>query len=129
MGVPKETLDRGLYWRNQAFITEFYHPLSRKQRLRQNPNERVYTFWDYMRNAYGRNAGLRLDHFLLNPKVADRLINAFKQFSYAFTFYLLSSQFSQASENPIFFLEINTPSFKLPIKNYFRNFDKKQQTN
>jgi bifunctional non-homologous end joining protein LigD len=40
------------------------------------PNERVYTFWDYMRNAYGRNAGLRLDHFLLNPKVADRLINA-----------------------------------------------------
>jgi exonuclease III len=76
MGVPKETLDRGLYWRNQAFITEFYHPLSRKQRLRQNPNERVYTFWDYMRNAYGRNAGLRLDHFLLNPKVADGLVNA-----------------------------------------------------
>jgi bifunctional non-homologous end joining protein LigD len=40
------------------------------------PNERVYTFWDYMRDAYGRNAGLRLDHFLLNKKVADRLASA-----------------------------------------------------
>lgn len=40
------------------------------------PNERIYTFWDYLRNAYGRNAGLRLDHFLLNKKVADRLISA-----------------------------------------------------
>jgi exodeoxyribonuclease-3 len=27
------------------------------------PDERVYTFWDYLRNAYGRDAGLRLDHF------------------------------------------------------------------
>lgn len=37
------------------------------------PDERIYTFWDYLRDAYGRNAGLRLDHFLLNPKVAGRL--------------------------------------------------------
>ncbi|EDM35938.1 exodeoxyribonuclease III (exonuclease III) [Pedobacter sp. BAL39] len=37
------------------------------------PGERIYTFWDYMRNAYGRNAGLRLDHFLLNPVLAGRL--------------------------------------------------------
>jgi exodeoxyribonuclease III len=37
------------------------------------PKERVYTFWDYMRNAYGRDAGLRLDHFLLNKKIAERL--------------------------------------------------------
>lgn len=37
------------------------------------PNERIYTFWDYLRDAYGRNAGLRLDHFLLNKKVAGRL--------------------------------------------------------
>jgi bifunctional non-homologous end joining protein LigD len=40
------------------------------------PNDRVYTFWDYMRDAYGRNAGLRLDHFLLNKKVAKRLADA-----------------------------------------------------
>jgi exodeoxyribonuclease III len=40
------------------------------------PNERIYTFWDYLRDAYGRNAGLRLDHFLLNKKVAKRLAKA-----------------------------------------------------
>jgi len=38
-----------------------------------HPNERVYTFWDYWRNAWGRNAGLRIDHFLLSPAVAKRL--------------------------------------------------------
>ncbi|WP_295771779.1 exodeoxyribonuclease III [uncultured Mucilaginibacter sp.] len=37
------------------------------------PEETIYTFWDYFRNAYGRNAGLRIDHFLLNPKVSDKL--------------------------------------------------------
>jgi bifunctional non-homologous end joining protein LigD len=37
------------------------------------PNARIYTFWDYLRNAYGRDAGLRLDHFLLNPFLAERL--------------------------------------------------------
>lgn len=40
------------------------------------PDERIYTFWDYLRDAYGRNAGLRLDHFLLNKNVAERLTNA-----------------------------------------------------
>ncbi|MEO5995463.1 MAG: exodeoxyribonuclease III [Chitinophagaceae bacterium] len=38
-----------------------------------HPNEKIYTFWDYFRNAYGRDAGLRIDHFLLSPKVASRL--------------------------------------------------------
>ncbi|QKJ30869.1 exodeoxyribonuclease III [Mucilaginibacter mali] len=37
------------------------------------PNERIYTFWDYFRNAYARNAGLRIDHFLLNPAIAVKL--------------------------------------------------------
>jgi exodeoxyribonuclease-3 len=41
-----------------------------------NPEERIYTFWHYFRNAYGRNAGLRLDHFLLSPAVAERLNDA-----------------------------------------------------
>jgi exodeoxyribonuclease-3 len=40
------------------------------------PDETIYTFWDYFRNAYGRNAGLRIDHFLLSPKVAKRLTAA-----------------------------------------------------
>lgn len=37
------------------------------------PEEKVYTFWDYFRNAFGRNAGLRIDHFLLSPPLADKL--------------------------------------------------------
>lgn len=37
------------------------------------PEERIYTFWDYFRNAWGRNAGLRIDHFLLSPTIAKRL--------------------------------------------------------
>ncbi len=37
------------------------------------PKERIYTFWDYFRNAYGRDAGLRLDHFLLNKPLGKRL--------------------------------------------------------
>lgn len=37
------------------------------------PEERIYTFWDYFRKAYERNAGLRLDHFLLSPQIAGRL--------------------------------------------------------
>ena len=37
------------------------------------PNETIYTFWDYFRNAFGRNAGLRIDHFLLTPHLAKRL--------------------------------------------------------
>jgi exodeoxyribonuclease-3 len=40
------------------------------------PDEVIYTFWDYFRNAYGRNAGLRIDHFLLSPKVSRRLVAA-----------------------------------------------------
>ncbi|HEY0898002.1 MAG TPA: exodeoxyribonuclease III [Sphingobacteriaceae bacterium] len=37
------------------------------------PDEVIYTFWDYFRNAYGRNAGLRIDHFLLSPQLESRL--------------------------------------------------------
>ena len=41
-----------------------------------HPDERVYTFWDYLRNAWGRNAGLRLDHLLLSPAIAGQLTAA-----------------------------------------------------
>jgi exodeoxyribonuclease-3 len=40
------------------------------------PDETIYTFWDYFRNAYGRDAGLRIDHFLLSPKLVKRLAAA-----------------------------------------------------
>ena len=40
------------------------------------PDEVVYTFFDYFRNAYARNAGMRIDHFLLSPQFDNRLIAA-----------------------------------------------------
>jgi exodeoxyribonuclease-3 len=43
---------------------------------KQFPDEKIYTFWDYFRNAYGRDAGLRIDHFLLSPKLVNRLAAA-----------------------------------------------------
>jgi exodeoxyribonuclease-3 len=41
-----------------------------------HPDEPIYTFWDYFRNAWGRNAGLRIDHLLLSPAAAPRLQEA-----------------------------------------------------
>ncbi len=39
------------------------------------PDERIYTFWDYKRKRWERDAGLRLDHLLLSRNVADRLVD------------------------------------------------------
>jgi len=41
-----------------------------------HPGERIYTFWDYFRNAWARNAGLRIDHLLLSPSIVGRLVSA-----------------------------------------------------
>ena len=41
-----------------------------------HPDAHIYTFWDYFRNAFGRDAGLRIDHLLLNPALAGRLVDA-----------------------------------------------------
>jgi exodeoxyribonuclease III len=41
-----------------------------------HPEQKIYTFWDYFRNAYERDAGLRIDHLLLNPVAAARLADA-----------------------------------------------------
>jgi exodeoxyribonuclease-3 len=38
-----------------------------------HPDQRIFTFWDYFRNAYGRDAGLRIDHLLLSPSLAGAL--------------------------------------------------------
>lgn len=40
------------------------------------PNDIIYTFWDYFRNNFERNAGLRIDHFLLSPELKDKLVAA-----------------------------------------------------
>jgi exodeoxyribonuclease III len=40
------------------------------------PEKPMYTFWDYKRNRWARDAGLRLDHLLLSPIIAPRLVKA-----------------------------------------------------
>lgn len=45
--------------------------------LRQtHPGERIYTFWDYFRQHWQRDAGLRIDHLLLNRELQPRLVDA-----------------------------------------------------
>ena len=42
----------------------------------RHPDARVYTFWDYLRNRWPRDAGLRIDHLLLSAPLAERLVEA-----------------------------------------------------
>ncbi len=68
-------------WRDDALfrseVKAAFHALTEQgwtDALRTlHPDARIYTFWDYFRNAWGRDAGLRIDHFLLSPTVAGRL--------------------------------------------------------
>lgn len=41
-----------------------------------HPGERIYTFWNYWRGSFERDAGLRIDHLLLSPRLARRLVAA-----------------------------------------------------
>jgi exodeoxyribonuclease III len=41
-----------------------------------HPGEAIYTYWDYFRNAFARNAGIRMDHLLLSPTLEPRLKSA-----------------------------------------------------
>jgi exodeoxyribonuclease-3 len=42
----------------------------------RHEGERIYTFWDYFREHWKRNAGLRIDHLLLSPLLAPALVDA-----------------------------------------------------
>jgi exodeoxyribonuclease-3 len=42
----------------------------------RHPAERLYTFWDYTRNRWPRDAGLRIDHRLVSPSLKRRLVEA-----------------------------------------------------
>lgn len=47
-------------------LTDAFHAL--------HPNQKhAYTYWDYQQNAWQRDWGLRIDHFLLSPEAVDRL--------------------------------------------------------
>ena len=40
------------------------------------PDGPAYTFWDYQAGAWDRDLGLRIDHALLSPDLAERLVSA-----------------------------------------------------
>jgi exodeoxyribonuclease III len=42
----------------------------------RHPDAAIYTFWDYMRNRWPRDTGLRIDHLLLSAEAAQRLLDA-----------------------------------------------------
>ena len=35
-----------------------------------------YSYWDYQAGAWQRDNGIRIDHLMLSPEAADKLINA-----------------------------------------------------
>jgi exodeoxyribonuclease III len=71
---PEKYLDNALFRKE---VRAAYHRLLGQgwtDALRHlYPDKSIYTFWDYLRHAWERDAGLRLDHFLLNDQLASRL--------------------------------------------------------
>ena len=68
-------------WENDALfrieVRKVYQDLMKKGWLDSirtlYPEEKIYTFWDYLYKAYQRNAGIRLDHILLSPYLSSAL--------------------------------------------------------
>lgn len=73
--APEKWLDNALF---RPEVREAYRALAAQgwtDAVRAlHPGERVYTFWKYFRNAFARDAGLRIDHFLLSPSLAQGLV-------------------------------------------------------
>ena len=80
--------DRDIYPKNSYANNALLQPESRAvfQRILDqgwvdairtlHPDAPMYTFWDYLRNRWQRDAGLRIDHLLLSPRAAKRIVDA-----------------------------------------------------
>jgi exodeoxyribonuclease-3 len=75
--APERWIDDALF---RPEVRDAFHRLTAQgwtDALRTtHPGEKIYTFWKYFRNAFARNAGIRIDHVLLGPSVAPRLVAA-----------------------------------------------------
>ena len=59
----------------EAFRRLLYQGWTDALRAR-HPSDQLWTFWDYQAGAWQRDAGFRIDHLLLSPQAADRLVDA-----------------------------------------------------
>ncbi|MBO9132400.1 exodeoxyribonuclease III [Rhizobium sp. B230/85] len=74
---PKRWIDDALFHPNVRYAFRELLDQGWTDGIRQmHPDQRIYTFWKYLRNAYARDAGLRIDHFLLSPSLVERLCDA-----------------------------------------------------
>jgi exodeoxyribonuclease-3 len=75
--APERWLDDALF---RPEVRRAYHELLSQgwtDAVRHfHPDERIYTFWDYLRHRWERNAGLRIDHLLVSPSLKKRLAAA-----------------------------------------------------
>ena len=60
----------------EGFRKLLYQGWTDALRIRHPEPEKIWTFWDYQMNAWPRDAGFRIDHLLLSPLAADRLVDA-----------------------------------------------------
>ena len=79
-----------------------------------HPAERVYTFWDYLRSASSRDAGLRLDHFLLSPPIAKRLVAAGVDRHVR--------GWEKSSDHAPVWIELSAPTVRAPLKRRKHSF-------
>jgi exodeoxyribonuclease-3 len=74
---PERWVDDALFFpESRAFYQQLLAQGWTDALRKLHPDKAIYTFWDYFRNAYARNAGIRIDHFLLNAPAAGILVAA-----------------------------------------------------
>tara|TARA_B100000242_G_scaffold147187_1_gene104923 strand:- start:2205 stop:2972 length:768 start_codon:yes stop_codon:yes gene_type:complete len=71
---PKAWQDDALFKPESRAIFRKYLNLGLTDAYRAlHPGAQAFTFWDYQAGAWPQNKGIRIDHFLLSPRLADRL--------------------------------------------------------
>lgn len=74
--APERWVDDALFAPEARAAFERFLAAGWTDALRKLHPETIYTFWKYWRNSFERDAGLRLDHILLGPPAAERLVDA-----------------------------------------------------
>lgn len=73
--TPDKWVDDALYRPESAARWRTLKNLGMTDALRAVTDEPSYTFWDFQEGAWRRDDGIRIDHLMLSPQAADRLID------------------------------------------------------